>query len=194
MAAFPPFRRLASRGPFFRGFPVVWIIQAAVYPHRCVTLHHQVPCHRETTCTQYCRPYDTLSCLFSTAVRLGKCQSILTQTQVSNELDMTCCGISPLGSITCSQVGPVSLEWPVASTGGLDQSSLWLSQEDANGEHLDNAHHVPPHLRWRRDSLQPPRVQRILWSRNTCVHIPDDGHRLNTRGLIGSPASPQLSR
>ena len=91
----------------------------------------------------------------------------------------------------------MSLEWPVAPTRGLDQSGLPLSQEDANGEHLENAHLASPHLRWRRDALQPLGVQRDRLSRNTCVHIPAGGLRCvtwSTRGLIGSPASPQLSR
>ena len=39
-----PFRRLASRGPFFRGFPVWWTIQFAVYLGRCLTLQDSVSC------------------------------------------------------------------------------------------------------------------------------------------------------
>ena len=91
----------------------------------------------------------------------------------------------------------MSLVWPVAPTGGLDQLGLSLSREDTNGEHLENVHLASPQLRWRRDALQPPGVQRDQLSRNTCVHIPDGGLRCvtwNTRGLIGSPASSQRSR
>ena len=55
--------------------------------------------------------------------------------------------------------GTPSLKWSVAPTGRLDQSSLSLSQEDANGEHLENAHRAPPHLRWRRDVLEAPEIQ-----------------------------------
>ena len=87
--------------------------------------------------------------------------------------------------------------WPMAPTGGLEQPCLSLSREDTNGEHLVNAHLASAHLRWRRDALHRPRIQRVLLSRNTCVHIPDDGLRCvtwNMRGLFGSPASPQLSR
>ena len=87
-------------------------------------------------------------------------------------------------------------------------SGRWLHQEDStnpvfhrredtNDEHLENAHLAPPHLRWGRDALQPPEIQRARLNRNTCVHIHDDGFRCviwNTRGLIGSPTSPQLSR
>ena len=76
----------------------------------------------------------------------------------------------------------MSLEWPVAPTGGLDQSSLSLSQEDTNDEHLENAHLGPAHLRWRRDALQQPELQRVELNRNTCVHIPDDGLRRATQG------------
>ena len=82
---------------------------------------------------------------------------------------MVCYKIHPFGSITCSQVGPMSVEWPVAPTGGLDQPGLSLPREDANGEHLESTHPAPPHLRWRRDALQPPGVQRTRSSRNTCV-------------------------
>ena len=91
----------------------------------------------------------------------------------------------------------MSLVSPVAPTGGLDQPSLSLSRKDTNGEHLENAQFASPQLRWRRDALQPPGVQRVQLSRNTCIHIPDGGLRCvtwNTRGLLGSPASPQRSR
>ena len=49
----------------------------------------------------------------------------------------------------------------------------------------------------RRHSLHPPEVQRHRLDRNTCAHVPDGGVRCvtwNTRGLIGSPTSSQLSR
>ena len=41
---------------------------------------------------------------------------------------------SPFGSMTCSQVGPMSLGWPLAPSGGLVQFNHSLSQDDANGE------------------------------------------------------------
>ena len=91
----------------------------------------------------------------------------------------------------------MSLEWPLAPQGGLVQSHHSMPQEDANGERPENAHFALPHLRWRRDALQPPEVHRDRLNRDTCTHIPDGGLRCdtwNTRGLIGSPASPQLSR
>ena len=64
----------------------------------------------------------------------GNCQSILTHTQRSNELDMVCRRIPPFGSITCSQVRPIAFGWPLPPAGGLGQSSLSLSREEANGE------------------------------------------------------------
>ena len=143
------------------------------------------------------RPYDTLSCCFHTALWFGKSQSILTQTQHSSESDMVCYRIFHVDSLTCSEVGPMSLEWPLAPRGGLVQSHHSMPQEDANGERPENAHFALPHLRWRRDALQPPEVQRDRLNRDTCAHIPDGGLRCvnwKTRGLIGSPASPQLSR
>ena len=52
-------------------------------------------------------------------------------------------------------------------------------------------------LATRRHSFHPPEVQRHRLDRNTCAHVPDGGVRCvtwNTRGLIGSPTSSQLSR
>ena len=74
----------------------------------------------------------------------------------------------------------MSLEWPVAPSGRLDQPCLSLSREDTNGENLENAHLASPHVRWRRGDLQPPGVQRDRLSKNTCVHIPDGGLRCVT--------------
>ena len=198
MAAPSSPRRFAAwrvEAPFFPGFPVWWPFQFAVYLSRCLTLHDPVPCFRDRVQAQCSRPYDILSCYSYSALWLGQCQSLLTQTQHPNEHDMVCYRISLFGSSTCSQAGPFSLVWPVALTGRLDQPGLSLSGEDTGGEHLENAQTASPHLPWRRDALQPLRVQRYWLSRNTCVHIPDDGLRCitwNTRGLIGSPASPQL--
>ena len=38
----------------------------------------------------------------------------------------------------------MSLEWPEAPTGGLDQSRFSRSHKDANGEHPENAHLASP--------------------------------------------------
>ena len=103
----------------------------------------------------------------------------------------------PTKSVTCLQVDPMSLEWPVAPPAGSDQCSLSPSHEDPNDEHLEDALSAPPHLRWRSNALQPPQIQRGCLDRNTCVHIPDGGLRCvtwNTKGFIGPPTSSQLSR
>ena len=110
---------------------------------------------------------------------------------------MACCRTWPTNSITCSHVGPTSLESLVVPPGGFDQPSLSPSREDVNDELLENAHPAPPQLRWRRVALQPPEIQRVRLAKDTCVHVPDGGLRCvtwNTRGLIGSPHSPQSSR
>ena len=80
---------------------------------------------------------------------------------------------------------------------GSDQSSPSSFHEDPNDEHPGGALPAPPHPRWRRDALQPLQIQRVTLDSNTCVHIPDDGLRCvawNTRGLIGSVTSSQISR
>ena len=104
---------------------------------------------------------------------------MLTLAQQPDEIDLTCFRVSSLGSLTC-YVGPMSFEWPSAASGGPVQSGHSLSQEDANDEHPENAHCTRPHLRWRRDSLHPPEVQRHRWDRNACAHIPDGGVRCVT--------------
>ena len=53
----------------------------------------------------------------------------------------------------------MSFEWPVAPLGGFDQSSFSPSREDINDVRLVNTHLALPHLRWRRDALQPPEIQ-----------------------------------
>ena len=193
-----PFRHLASRGLLFLcSFPLRWPFQNAIFLGTSLS-----PCNQVSYCegiveTQCSCPYDTLSCYFHTVLWLGKCQSILTQTQHSSESDMASYRIFHVDSLTCSEVGPMSLEWQLAPQGGLVQSHHSMPQEDANGERPENAHVALPHLRWRRDALQPPEVQRDRLNGDTCAHIPDGGLRCvtwNTRGLIGSPASPQLSR
>ena len=192
-----PFRRLASRGLPFRGFPAWWAMQFAICLDRCLTLHDSVPRYREGSQYQCGRLRDTLSCLLYTALRLGQCQSIVTQTQQPDDIDVACCRILQINSITCSQVGPMSLEWPAAPPGEFDHSSVSPSREDLNDGHVENAHLALPQLRWRRHALQPPEIQRVRLDRNTCVHIPDGGLRCvtwNTRGLIGSPFSAQSSR
>ena len=91
----------------------------------------------------------------------------------------------------------MSLEWPVAPPAGSDQSSVSPSHEDPYGGHPEDALPTHPHLRWRRDALLPPQIQRGSLDRHSCVHVPDGGLRCvtwSTRGLIGFPTSTQLSR
>ena len=77
----------------------------------------------------------------------------------------------------------MSLEWPAAPLAGSDHSCLPSSHEDHNDENLEDALPTPPHLRWRRDTLQHRKQRgslfRVTW---------------NTRFLIGPPVSLQLSR
>ena len=64
-------------------------------------------------------------------------------------------------------------------------------------EHPEGALPVSSHSRWRPDALQPLQIQRGSLDRNTCVHIPDGDLRCvtwNTRGLLGSVISSQISR
>ena len=137
--ASPPFRCLAGRGPFFRGFPFRWALQFAFSLARCLTLQDATPCSREDLLYECGRPCDTPSCLFSTALWLRQSQSILTQgVQQTKDIDLTCYKTLPTKSVTCLQVGPMSLEWPVAPPAGSDQSSLSSSHEDLHDEHPED--------------------------------------------------------
>ena len=70
------------------------------------------------------RPCDNLSCLFFTALWLQQSQSKLVQEiQPAKDIDLTCYETLPIKSITCLQVGPMFLEWPVDSIARFDQSS-----------------------------------------------------------------------
>ena len=178
-----------SRGPFCRGFPFRWAPQFALSLARCLTLQDAALCYRKDSLCECGRPHDTLSCLSFTALWLRQGRSVLTQVQQTNDIDLTCYKTMPTKSVTCLQVGPMSLVW-------LDQSSLSPSHEDANDEHPEDALPAPPHSCWRRDALQPPQIQRGSPNRKTCVHVPDNGLRCvtwNARGLIGSPTSSQIS-
>ena len=93
--------------------------------------------------------------------------------------------------------GPISLEWPTALLAGSNKSSSSFSHGDLLDEQRGDALLAPHHLCWRSDALQPPQVQQGGVDWNTCVHIPDSGLRCvtwNTRGLIGSVSSSQISR
>ena len=173
------------------------VTQFALSLARCLTLQDAAPRCSEDSLWECGRPHDTLSCLFFTGLWLGQGQSFLTHVQQTNDIDMTYHKTLPTKSVACLQAGPTSLEWPPAPPAGSDQSSLSPSQEDPNDGHLEDALLASPHLRWRRDALQPRELQRGCLDRNTGVHIPEGGLRCvtwNTRGLIGSPLSSQLSR
>ena len=112
----------------------------------------------------------------------------MQELQPAKDIDLTCYKTLPTKAITCSQVGPVSLEWPVALPAESDQSSLSLSHEDPNDGHPENTFPALPHLRWRRDALQPIQVQQDTAVRDTCGHFFGGGLRCvtwNTRGLVG---------
>ena len=141
--ASPLFRRLAGGGPFFRGCPFRWALQFALSLVRCLTLRYATPYSREDPLYECGRPRDTLSCLFFTALRLHQSQSILTQVQQSNDIELTCYKTLPTKSVTCLQVGPVSLVRPVALSAESDQSSLSPSDEGPNDEHPDCALQLP---------------------------------------------------
>ena len=125
MAAPSPARNFAAwagRGPSFRGFLFRWAIQFALPLARCLTLQDAAPCCREDSLCKCGRPHDTLSCLFFTALWLGQGQSMSTQVQQTNDIDMTCYKTLPTKSV----------EWPLAPPGGFDQSCLSPSREDIN--------------------------------------------------------------
>ena len=88
--ASPLFRRLAGRGPFFRGFPFRWALQWTVSLARCLTF--------------------TMSCLFFTALWLHRSQSVLLQgNQPANDIDLICYKTLPTKSVTYLQVGQCPL-------------------------------------------------------------------------------------
>ena len=172
-----PFRRLASRGPSFRGFLVWRAMQFEIYLARYLTLYDSALLHREGSWFECGQPHDTLSCLFYAALWLGQCKSTVTLEKQPESIGMACCRTLPINSMTCSHVGPMSLEWPAVPPGGFHQSSLSPLREEANDEQLENPHPALPQVRWRRDALQPPEIQQALRNGNTCVRIPDGGLR-----------------
>ena len=177
------------RFPFPLGFPICALV-------RCLILQDATPYSREDLLYECGRLHDTLSCLFFTPPWLRQSQSILTHVQQTNIIDLTCCKTLPTKAVTCLLVEPMPLLLPEAPPAESEQSSLSSSHEDPNDEHPDGAPPAPPHPRWRRDALQPPQIQRGGLDRNTCVHIPEGGLRCvtwNTRGLIGSVISSQIS-
>ena len=172
-----PFRRLASRGSFFAiSLPNGLCKSRSLWLDAWLP-HDSAPRCGEDSQHECSRPHDTFSCFFYTALWLGQCKSTATQMQQLEDIDMAWCRIVPMICFTCSQVGPMSFEWPAAPPGGFDQSTLSPSREDLNDGHVENADLALPQLRWRQDALQPPELQRRCLERKACVHIPDGGFR-----------------
>ena len=70
----------------------------------------------------------------------------------------------------------------------VTKSSLAPSQEDPNNGHLD-ALLAPPHLRWRRDALQTPELQRGCLDRNTVSIFQKEVFDVSPGKQGGSPTS-----
>ena len=99
-------------------------LQFALSLARCLTLQGAAPCYRIDSLCECGRPHDTLSCLFFSALWLRQSQSMLTQVQQTNDIDLTCYKTLPTKSVTCLQVEPMSLEWPVAPSAGSDMTNI----------------------------------------------------------------------
>ena len=118
--ASPLFRRLASRGALFRGFPFRWVLHFVLSWTRSVIVHDATLSSREDPLFECGRPCDALSCLFFTALWLQRSQSILVQEiQPAKDLDLTCFKTFPIKATTCLQVGPMS--W----------TGLWIRLQDS---------------------------------------------------------------
>ena len=74
-----PFRRLAGRGVFFRGFPYPWVLHLVLSLNRTVFMHDATSCFREDSLCYRVGPCDTLSCFFFSAPWLQRSQSSLVQ-------------------------------------------------------------------------------------------------------------------
>ena len=87
------FNRLAGQGPFFCGFPLRWVL--------CIALYAAL-CSGERSSVRMRSPMRHFV------------QSILTQVQQTKDIDLTCYKTLQTKSVTCLQVRPMSIEWPVA--------------------------------------------------------------------------------
>ena len=91
VAASSPVRPLAGRGLFLLcGFPLCRLLHVAFRLGRRQPLHEHVPFCCEVNQTQCNRPYGTATFFLQTAIWLGTCQSIMTQTERSNEPALVC--------------------------------------------------------------------------------------------------------
>ena len=98
-----------------------------LYLTRSVAWHDSTSCSREDSLDECERPCDTLSCLLFSALWLRCNYSILVQeTQSAKDLVLTCFTTFPFNAVTCLQVGPMSLDWPVDpfARSDLSRSSL----------------------------------------------------------------------
>ena len=81
--------------------------------------------------------------------------------------------------------------------GRVSSSYPGVGSAISTGEHPGDALPASPHLRSRRDALQPPQVQQDAAGRDTCGRFPDGGLRCvtwNTGSLVGSVLSSQRNR
>ena len=116
----------------------------------------------------------------------------MQEIQLAKDIDLTC--YKTLPTTSGAHVPGVA----GCSTCRIsDQSSLSPSHEDPNDGHPEDTLPALPHLRWRRDALQPLQAQQDTAGRGACGHFPDGGLRCvtwNTRGLVGSVLSSQRNR
>ena len=196
--ASPLFRRLASRGALFRGFPFRWVLHFVLSLTRSVIVHDATLSSKEDPLCECARPCDALSCLFFTALWLQRSQSILVQeTQPAKDIDLTCFKSCPIKATTCLQVGPMSLDWPVDPIARFDQSRPSSSPEHPIDEQQRDALPASTRSRCWQDALQPPQVLQGIAGWDACGHFLDGGLRCitwNTRGLVGSVFSKQKNR
>ena len=198
--ASPLFRRLAGRGAFFCGFPFRSVLHFVLSLTRGVALHDSISCSREDSLDECGRPCDTLSCLLFSALWLPCNQSVLVQeTQSAKNLDLTCFKTFPFTAVTCVQVGPMSLDWPVDPFARFDHSRSSLPPEVPSGEQQLGAFPASTNSRWRQDALQAqPQILQRTKGWDVCGPFLFEGLRCittwNTSGLVGSVFSRQRNR
>ena len=122
-----------------------------LYLTRGVALHDSTSCSREDFLDECGRPCDTLSCLLLYELWLRCNQSILVQeTQSAKLFDLTCFKTFPITAVTCSQVGPMSLDSPVDTFARSDCSRSSLSPEVLSDDQQRGALPASTRSRWRQ--------------------------------------------
>ena len=110
-------------------------------------------------------------------------------------IDMTCSKMFPIKATTCSQVGPMSLDWLVDPFARFDFSRSSPSPEVPSGEQQRGALPASTRSRWRQDALQaPPQILQRTAGWDGCGPFFSEGMRCfiwNTRFLVGSVFSRQ---